>query len=173
MSSKNAIIQAVEAEQMTKEIAEECAASIVTEAIAYNKIGIQLKNIWIGKILDHWIVQEAKQQAFPKKDRNYYNLFQHSKVMDEVKNLNVSNGIGSLLDFLTNVDDTRVERIAAKTHQPVHQVDYAGMWDRSNAEQKLTFFKDHDESKCPTGTKWIARDYYRKLGLNVEELMVW
>ena len=71
------------------------------------------------------------------------------------------------------MDDTRVERIAAKTHQPVHQIDYAGMWDRSNAEQKLTFFKDHDESKCPTGTKWIARDYYRKLGLNVEELMVW
>ena len=44
---------------------------------------------------------------------------------------------------------------------------------RSNAEQKLTFFKDHDESKCPTGTKWIARDYFRKLGLNVQELMVW
>ena len=58
-------------EQMTKEIAEECAASIVTEAIAYNKIGIQLKNIWIGKILDHWIVQESKQEAFPKKDRNF------------------------------------------------------------------------------------------------------
>jgi len=158
-------------EQMTKEIAEECAASIVTEAIAYNKIGIQLKNIWIGKILDHWIVQESKQETFAKKDRNYYNLFQHSKVMDEVKNLNVTNGIGSLLDFLSNVDNSRVERITEKTNRPEFQIDYAGMWDKSSAEDKLTFFKRNDESKCPTGTKWIARDYFRNLGLETADLM--
>jgi len=159
--------------QMTKEIAEECAASIVTEAIAYNKIGIQLKNIWIGKILDHWIVQESKQETFAKKDRNYYNLFQHSKVMDEVKNLNVTNGIGSLLDFLSNVDNSRVERITEKTNRPEFQIDYAGMWDKSSAEDKLTFFKRNDESKCPTGTKWIARDYFRNLGLETADLMEW
>ena len=160
-------------QQMTKEIAEECAASIVTEAIAYNKIGIQLKNIWIGKILDHWIVQESKQEAFAKKDRNYYNLFQHSKVMDEVKNLNVTNGIGSLLDFLSNVDNSRVERITDKPNKPEFQIDYAGMWDKSSAEEKLTFFKRNDESKCPTGTKWIARDYFRNLGLETADLMEW
>ena len=159
--------------QMTKEIAEECAASIVTEAIAYNKIGIQLKNIWIGKILDHWIVQESKQEAFAKNDRNYYNLFQHSKVMDEVKNLNVTNGIGSLLDFLSNVDNSRVERITDKPNKPEFQIDYAGMWDKSSAEEKLTFFKRNDESKCPTGTKWIARDYFRNLGLETADLMEW
>lgn len=159
--------------QMTKEIAEECAASIVTEAIAYNKIGIQLKNIWIGKILDHWIVQESKQEAFAKKDRNYYNLFQHSKVMDEVKNLNVTNGIGSLLDFLSNVDNSRVERITDKPNKTEFQIDYAGMWDKSSAEEKLTFFKRNDESKCPTGTKWIARDYFRNLGLETADLMEW
>jgi len=159
--------------QMTKEIAEECAASIVTEAIAYNKIGIQLKNIWIGKILDHWIVQESKQEAFAKNDRNYYNLFQHSKVMDEVKNLNVTNGIGSLLDFLSNVDNSRVERITDKPNKTEFQIDYAGMWDKSSAEEKLTFFKRNDESKCPTGTKWIARDYFRNLGLETADLMEW
>jgi len=159
--------------QMTKEIAEECAASIVTEAIAYNKIGIQLKNIWIGKILDHWIVQESKQEAFAKNDRNYYNLFQHSKVMDEVKNLNVTNGIGSLLDFLSNVDNSRVERITDKPKKSEFQIDYAGMWDKSSAEEKLTFFKRNDESKCPTGTKWIARDYFRNLGLETADLMEW
>jgi len=160
-------------EQMTKETAEECAASIVTEAIAYNKIGIQLKNIWIGKILDHWIVQESKQEAFAKNDRNYYNLFQHSKVMDEVKNLNVTNGIGSLLDFLSNVDNSRVERITDKPNKTEFQIDYAGMWDKSSAEEKLTFFKRNDESKCPTGTKWIARDYFRNLGLETADLMEW
>ena len=160
-------------QQMTKEIAEECAAQIVTEAIAYNKIGIQLKNIWIGKILDHWILQESKQEALPEKDRNYYNLFQHSKVMDEVKNLNTSNGIGSLLDFLSNVDNSRAERIVEKKLQDEMQIDFAGLWDKCNERDKLTFFKDHDESKCPTGTKYVARKYFMDKGLNPAELMEW
>ena len=160
-------------QQMTKEIAEECAAQIVTEAIAYNKIGIQLKNIWIGKILDHWILQESKQEVLPEKDRNYYNLFQHSKVMDEVKNLNKSNGIGSLLDFLSNVDNSRAERIVEKKPQNETQIDFAGLWDKCNERDKLTFFKDHDESKCPTGTKYVARKYFMDKGLNPAELMEW
>ena len=160
-------------QQMTKEIAEECAAQIVTEAIAYNKIGIQLKNIWIGKILDHWILQESKQEVLPEKDRNYYNLFQHSKVMDEVKNLNTNNGIGSLLDFLSNVDNSRAERIVEKKLQDEMKIDFAGLWDKCNERDKLTFFKDHDESKCPTGTKYVARKYFKEKGLNPAELMEW
>jgi len=161
-------------QQMTKEIAEECATQIATEAIAYNKIGIQLKNIWIGKILDHWIIQESKQELLPEKDRNYYNLFQHSKVMDEIKNLNINNGIGSLLDFLSKVDNSRVERITEKKPElEENKIDFAGLWDRSSDEEKLTFFKRHDESKCPTGTKYVARQYFQKLGLNAAELMEW
>jgi hypothetical protein len=160
-------------ERMDQETAEECAEQIVTEAIAYNKIGIQLKNIWIGKILDHWIVQESQQEQLPVDDRNYYNLFQHSKVMDEVKNLNMSNGIGSLLDFLSNVDNSRVERVVEKKLEQEMQVDFAGLWDKSNERDKLTFFKRHNESKCPTGTKYIARKYYIDKGLNPSELMEW
>ena len=159
---------------MTKEIAEECATQIATEAIAYNKIGIQLKNIWIGKILDHWIIQESKQELLPEKDRNYYNLFQHSKVMDEIKNLNINNGIGSLLDFLSKVDNSRVERIVEKKSEvEEYKIDFAGLWDKSTAKEKLTFFKRHDESQCPTGTKYVARQYFQKLGLNAAELMEW
>lgn len=160
-------------ERMDQATAEECAEQIVTEAIAYNKIGIQLKNIWIGKILDHWIVQESKQEQLPVDDRNYYNLFQHSKVMDEVKNLNMNNGIGSLLDFLSNVDNSRVERVVEKKLEQEMQVDFAGLWDKSNERDKLTFFKRHNESKCPTGTKYIARKYYIDKGLNPSELMEW
>jgi len=160
-------------ERMDQATAEECAEQIVTEAIAYNKIGIQLKNIWIGKILDHWIVQESKQEQLPVDDRNYYNLFQHSKVMDEVKNLNMNNGIGSLLDFLSNVDNSRVERVVEKKLEQEMQIDFAGLWDKSNERDKLTFFKRHDESKCPTGTKYIARKYYIDKGLNPSELMEW
>lgn len=160
-------------ERMDQATAEECAEQIVTEAIAYNKIGIQLKNIWIGKILDHWIVQESKQEQLPVDDRNYYNLFQHSKVMNEVKNLNMNNGIGSLLDFLSNVDNSRVERVVEKKLEQEMQVDFAGLWDKSNERDKLTFFKRHNESKCPTGTKYIARKYYIDKGLNPSELMEW
>lgn len=160
-------------ERMNQETAEECAAAIVNEAIAYNKIGIQLKNIWIGKILDHWIVQEAKQETLPEKDRNYYNLFQHSKVMNEVKNLNINNGIGSLLDFLSNVDNSRVERVVEKKLEKEMQVDFAGLWDKSNERDKLTFFKRHNESKCPTGTKYIARKYYIDQGLDPSKHMEW
>ena len=160
-------------QRMNQETAEECAAAIVNEAIAYNKIGIQLKNIWIGKILDHWIVQESQQEQLPVDDRNYYNLFQHSKVMNEVKNLNMNNGIGSLLDFLSNVDNSRVERVVEKKLEEEMQVDFAGLWDKSNERDKLTFFKRHNESKCPTGTKYIARKYYIDKGLNPSELMEW
>jgi len=160
-------------QRMDQATAEECAEQIVTEAIAYNKIGIQLKNIWIGKILDHWIIQESQQEQLPVDDRNYYNLFQHSKVMDEVKNLNMNNGIGSLLDFLSNVDNSRVERVVEKKLEEEMQVDFAGLWDKSNERDKLTFFKRHNESKCPTGTKYIARKYYIDKGLNPSELMEW
>ena len=160
-------------ERMTKEIAEECAAAIVTEAIAYNKIGIQLKNIWIGKILDHWIIQESKQEQLPEEDRNYYNLFQHSKVMDEVKNLNINHGIGSLLDFLSNVDNSRIDRVVEKKPQNEVQIDFAGLWDKCNERDKLTFFKRHDETKCPTGTKYVARKYFKEKGLDPSLLMEW
>lgn len=160
-------------EQMSIEDVEDCAKQIAEEAIVFNKIPMQQKNLWISKILDHIALKEDKQQQLPEKERLFFNTWQHMKIMDEVKSLNTGNGIGSLLEIITKVDNSRVNRIAEKTHQPVHQIDYAGIWDKSNAKQKLTFFKDHDESKCPTGTKWIARDYYRKLGLNVEELMVW
>lgn len=159
--------------RMDSETAEQCAEQIVTEAIAYNKIGIQLKNIWIGKILDHWIIQEATQETLPEEDRNYYNLFQHSKVMKEVKNLNMTNGIGSLLDFLSNVDNSRVEQITEKKIEDELQIDFAGLWDKSNERDRLTFFKRHDESKCPTGTKYVARKYYIDKGLNPKDLMRW
>ena len=163
-----------EVKRMTQEEAEECAAQIVNEAIAFNKIGIQLKNIWIGKILDHLILKENRQEPLPESDRVYYNLFQHSKIMNEIRNLNVENGIGSLLDLLTNVDNTPIKRISEKEpEKEENKIDFAGLWNRSSDEEKLTFFKRHDESQCPASTKFVARDYFRKLGLDHTKLMKW
>ena len=163
-----------EVKRMTQEEAEECAAQIVNEAIAFNKVGIQVKNIWIGKILDHLILKENRQESLPESDRVYYNLFQHSKVTHEIRNLNVGNGIGSLLDLLTNVDNSPIKRMSVKKpEKEENKIDFAGLWDRSSDEEKLTFFKRHDESQCPASTKYVARDYYQKLDLDHTKLMKW
>ena len=163
-----------EVKRMTQEEAEECAAQIVNEAIAFNKVGIQLKNIWIGKILDHLILKENRQESLHESDRVYYNLFQHSKVTDEIRNLNVGNGIGSLLDLLTNVDNSPIKRMSVmKPEKEENKIDFAGLWDRSSDEEKLTFFKRHDESQCPASTMYVARYYLQKLGLDATKLMKW
>jgi len=163
-----------EVKRMTQEEAEECAAQIVNEAIAFNKVGIQLKNIWIGKILDHLILKENRQESLHESDRVYYNLFQHSKVINKIRNLNVDNGIGSLLDLLSNVDNSPIKRTSEKKpEKEENKIDFAGLWNRSSDEEKLTFFKHHNESQCPASTMYIARDYFRKLGLDHTKLMKW
>ena len=163
-----------EVKRMTQEEAEECALQIVNEAIAFNKVGIQLKNIWIGKILDHLILKENRQESLHESDRVYYNLFQHSKVINEIRNLNVDNGIGSLLDLLSNLDNSPIKRTSEKKpEKEENKIDFAGLWNRSSDEEKLTFFKHHNESQCPASTMYIARDYFRKLGLDHTKLMKW
>ena len=158
---------------MKIEDVEDCARLIAEEAVVYNKIGVQLKNFWISKILDHIALREGKQEQLPEKDRIYFNKWQHMKIMDEVKNLNMSNGIGALLDIITKVDNSRVERIVEKKPQNEVQIDFAGLWDKCNERDKLTFFKDHDETKCPTGTKYVARKYFKEKGLDPSLLMEW
>ena len=163
-----------EVKRMTQEEAEECALQIVNDAIAFNKVGIQLKNIWIGKILDHLILKENRQESLHESDRVYYNLFQHSKVMNEIRNLNVDNGIGSLLDLLAKVDNSPIKRMRVeKPEKDENKIDFAGLWNRSSDKEKLTFFKRHDESQCPASTKYVARDYYQKLDLDHTKLMKW
>ena len=160
--------------RLTEKDFEECAAAITKEAIIYNKIGVQLSNYWKEKLLSHWILNEAKQESLHESDRVYYNLFQHSKIMHEIRNLNVDNGIGSLLDLLTNVDNSTIKRKSKnKPEKEENKIDFAGLWNRSSDEEKLTFFKHHNESQCPASTMYIARDYFRKLGLDHTKLMKW
>ena len=55
-------------EQMSIEDVEDCAKQIVEEAIVFNKIPMQQKNLWISKILDHIALKEDKQQQLDNKD---------------------------------------------------------------------------------------------------------
>jgi hypothetical protein len=95
---------------MTKEIAEECAEEIVNKAIAYCKIKPNVKNIWKGEILDYWILQNGKQESLSEPERDYYNLFQHSKIVAKIPSLDTNNGIGSLMDLLAKVDNSPIKK---------------------------------------------------------------
>ena len=103
-------IRMSEENRMTKEIAEECAEEIVNKAVAYGKIKPNVKNIWKGEILDYWILQNGKQESLPESGRDYYNLFQHSKIVDKIPSLNTNNGIGSLMDLLAKVDNSPTKK---------------------------------------------------------------
>ena len=95
---------------MTKEIAEECAEEIVNKAVAYGKIKPNVKNIWKGEILDYWILQNGKQESLPESGRDYYNLFQHSKIVDKIPSLNTNDGIAPLMALLAKVDNSPIKK---------------------------------------------------------------
>lgn len=48
--------------------------------------------------------------------------------------------------------------------------DYAGMWDSSSDEDKMTFFERYDAKECPSATKYFARKFYRGKGLEEEKI---
>jgi hypothetical protein len=141
-----------EVKRMTKEVAEECASEITKEAIAYGKIGVQLKNIWIEKILSHWILQESKQDSLPESEIVYYNLFQHGKVMDGVRNLNMDNGIGSLLDLLTNVDNSPIKKNIINKQEKVKRLYGAEL----RAEWKREFNAMTVQQKIDKCSAWLT-----------------
>jgi len=82
---------------------EECATDIVSEFIVYNKIKMNVKNIWIEKLIEFFGLEKPD-----------YNLFQHSKVMAAVKNIPSENGIGDLLEFLKRVDNKAPQKLEDK-----------------------------------------------------------
>jgi len=82
---------------------EECATDIVSEFIVYNKIKMNVKNIWIEKLIEFFGLEKPD-----------YNLYQHSKVMEAVKNIPSENGIGDLLEFLKRVDNEVPQKLEDK-----------------------------------------------------------
>ena len=85
---------------------EECATDIVSEFIVYNKIKMNVKNIWIEKLIEFFGLEKPD-----------YNLFQHSKVMAAVKNIPSENGIGDLLEFLKRVDNEAPQKLKDKKEE--------------------------------------------------------
>tara|TARA_B100000795_G_C22582611_1_gene354396 strand:- start:166 stop:651 length:486 start_codon:yes stop_codon:yes gene_type:complete len=50
------------------------------------------------------------------------------------------------------------------------RIDFAGMWDAANDKDKMTFFERYDSQECPPATKYFARQFYRKKGLEEEKI---
>jgi len=137
---------------MTESIAEQCAAEIVEELIVYNKIKMNVKNIWIGKILDHWILQQNRQGSLPESQRVYYNLFQHSKVMDAVRSLNTGNGIESLLAFLSQVDNSPIKKRITDKQEDIN--DLSG--DSLRAEWEKEFNSMTTQQQMDKCSAWLT-----------------
>ena len=137
---------------MTKEIAEECAEEIVNKAVAYGKIKPNVKNIWKGEILDYWIVQNGKQESSPESDRVYYNLFQHSKIVDKIPSLNTNDGIAPLMALLAKVDNSPIKKTIINKQEEgprLYGVELRDEWKREFNTMQVQQKND----KC---SKWLT-----------------
>ena len=141
-----------EENRMTKEIAEECAEEIVNKAVAYGKIKPNVKNIWKGEILDYWIVQNGKQESLSESDRVYYNLFQHSKIVDKIPSLNTNNGIGSLMDLLAKVDNSPIKKTMVNKKEEGLRLNSLELRD----EWKREFNTMTDHQKIDKCSAWLT-----------------
>ena len=164
---------------MTKEIAEECAEEIVNKAIAYCKIKPNVKNIWKGEILDYWILQNGKQESLPESRRDYYNLFQHSKIVDKIPSLNTNNGIGSLMDLLAKVDNSPNKKtmVNKKEEGPrLNGLELRDEWKREfnamTAEQKIDKCSAWLICGCPeSATPSFVIEHIKTLDDTIKEKM--
>ena len=141
-----------EVKLMTESIAEQCATEIVEELIVYNKIKMNVKNLWIGKILDHWILHQNRQESLPESKRVYYNIYQHGKVMDEVRNMNMSNGIETLLNFLSHVDNSPIRKSIVNKQEEVEKLSGAEL----RAEWEKEFNSMTVQQKVDKCSAWLT-----------------
>jgi len=50
------------------------------------------------------------------------------------------------------------------------QIDYAGLWDSSNREERFEFFKRYDPRGCSTATKYWAKKFYLDNGWSEQQV---
>ena len=168
-----------EENRMTKEIAEECAEEIVNKAVAYGKIKPNVKNIWKGEILDYWILQNGKQESLHESGRDYYNLFQHSKIISEIPSLNISNGIGSLMGLLAKVDNSPIKKTTnnkqvggKKLYGPELKDERKREFNAMTAQQKIDKCSAWLTCGCPaSATPSFVIEHIKTLGDTLKEKM--
>lgn len=141
---------------MTEEEVNVIANEIVEELIVFNKIKMNVKNIWATKLIDFFLSE--------KQD---YNLFQHSKVMKKIPKI-PADGIQALLELIKQ-QNNQMETKLISQHSDV-QIDYAGIWDKSNDKAKECFYDTFNAKDIPMATKWISREYFKDLGWTQKQI---
>jgi hypothetical protein len=141
---------------MNEEEVNAVANELVEELIVFNKIKMNVKNIWATKLIDFFLSE--------KQD---YNLFQHSKVMKKIPKI-PADGIQALLELIRQ-QDNQMETKLLTTHTDV-QIDYSGIWNKSNEKAKECFYDTFNSKEIPSSTKWISREYFKELGWTQKQI---
>ena len=135
---------------MTEEEVNTVANELVEELIVYNKIKMNVKNIWATKLIDFFLSE--------KQD---YNLFQHSKVMKRIPKI-PADGIQALLELIKQQNNQMETKLIADRSED--KIDYAGIWEKGDEKAKECFYDTFNPKDIPMATKWVSRAYFRDLG---------
>ena len=141
---------------MNEEEVNTMANELVEELIVFNKIKMNVKNIWATKLIDFFLSE--------KQD---YNLYQHSKVMKKIPKVS-ADGIQALLELIKQQNNQMETKMIAQHTEA--QVDYSGIWNKSNEKAKECFYDTFDSKDIPSSTKWISREYFRDLGWDQKKI---
>jgi len=141
---------------MNEEEVNTLANEIVEELIVFNKIKMNVKNIWATKLIDFFLSE--------KQD---YNLYQHSKVMKAIPKV-PADGIQALLELIKQQDNVIATRFLPQSTDA--QINYSGIWNKSSKEGKECFYDTFNSKDIPSSTKWISREYFRGIGWTSKQI---
>jgi hypothetical protein len=79
-----------------------------------------------------------------------------------------ADGIQALLELIRQ-QDNQMETKLLTTHTDV-QIDYSGIWNKSNEKAKECFYDTFNSKEIPSSTKWISREYFKELGWTQKQI---
>jgi len=140
---------------MTEEQANDYANEIVNELVVFDKIKMNVKNVWAEKLIQRFIEKPG------------YNPRLHSQVLEKIEHLVIETGIGCLLDL--------IDRLSIKPRPVLEdkasEVPYALLWNGCKTTiERLDFLeKTFSKQHCPPSTKYVIREWMQSRGVgNVE-----
>jgi len=142
-----------------KKFAEECAAEIVGKFLVYKKINMSYKTLWTDEIIE-----------FLAKEKQDYNMAQHTQVIKIIPTMDTTHGIDVLLNFIKNVQKVKPVQIADKS-ESVYALN-ARIWDSfRNDEDKEEFIKNSFiREEFSDATKYWIRSWMRSVGWTSERI---
>ena len=135
---------------MNEEEVNAVANELVEELIVFNKIKMNVKNIWATKLIDFFLSE--------KQD---YNLFQHSRVMKKIPKI-PADGIQALLELIRQQNNQMETKLIPQRTEI--QINYGKIFDESNEKAKECFYDTFNAKDIPPSIKWHTREKFREMG---------